>query len=79
MRTADMSASSKVRGISVEPARIAGVLELTLPAFRDGRGFFKETFVRSKYLATGISEEFVQDSMSFSAEGVLRGLHADPK
>jgi dTDP-4-dehydrorhamnose 3,5-epimerase len=50
-----------------------------MPTFGDERGFFKETYVRSKYSALGIDDEFVQDNVSFSRRGVLRGLHADPE
>jgi dTDP-4-dehydrorhamnose 3,5-epimerase len=45
--------------------------------FEDERGFFKETFSLRKYRALGLEDEFVQDSVSFSARNVLRGLHGD--
>lgn len=48
------------------------------PLFQDDRGFFKESYVKAKYHALGIADEFVQDSLSVSSRGVLRGLHADP-
>jgi len=48
-------------------------------AFDDERGFFKEAYVRSKYEALGIRDDFVQDSVSFSKRNVVRGLHADPE
>lgn len=79
MRTADMAVLTNSPGIVAVPARVADAFEITLPAFGDERGFFKETYVRSKYRAIGIDDDFVQDSMSFSAKGVLRGLHADPQ
>lgn len=43
--------------------------------FADGRGFFMETYKKSDFAATGITEEFVQDNHSFSSKGVLRGIH----
>lgn len=46
--------------------------------FKDDRGFFKETYSTVKYRALGLTDEFVQDSVSFSAKNVLRGLHCDP-
>lgn len=53
--------------------------KLVIPiAHEDARGFFKETYVRSKYCSIGINDEFVQDSVSFSHKNVLRGLHCDP-
>lgn len=47
--------------------------------FGDERGFFKETFSRSRYASFGITGEFVQDNLSRSLRNVLRGLHADPR
>lgn len=55
----------------------SGALVIDLPAYSDDRGLFKETYVRTKYRALGIDDEFVQDSVSYSGRGVLRGLHAD--
>jgi len=41
----------------------------------DPRGFFLETFQAPRYAAAGIHRPFVQDNLSRSARGVLRGLH----
>jgi dTDP-4-dehydrorhamnose 3,5-epimerase len=43
--------------------------------FGDQRGYFVETYSRRAYEEVGISSEFVQDNVSFSTRGVLRGLH----
>lgn len=44
--------------------------------FGDDRGFFLETFQKERYQKLlGITEDFVQDNMSRSAKGILRGLH----
>jgi len=43
--------------------------------FGDERGFFMETFQSERYRAVGIDHAFVQDNLSFSKRGVLRGLH----
>jgi dTDP-4-dehydrorhamnose 3,5-epimerase len=43
--------------------------------FRDDRGFFLETFQADKYEAAGIMQPMVQDNLSGSHRGVLRGLH----
>ena len=43
--------------------------------FGDSRGLFVELFQRDRYAAVGIVETFVQDNLSRSAAGVLRGLH----
>jgi dTDP-4-dehydrorhamnose 3,5-epimerase len=63
------------------------VRETTLPdarlivpdVFQDERGYFKETYSTAKYRALGITDEFVQDSVSYSRQNVIRGLHGDPK
>src|SRR5438552_2761811 len=43
--------------------------------YRDGRGFFLETYQQDKYRACGIHAPFVQDNHSVSVAGTLRGLH----
>ncbi len=43
--------------------------------FGDARGFFKETWSRNRYIEAGIELTFVQDNVSSSSKGVLRGLH----
>jgi dTDP-4-dehydrorhamnose 3,5-epimerase len=41
----------------------------------DGRGYFFEAWHAERYAEHGIRDTFVQDNVSFSARGVLRGLH----
>ncbi len=43
--------------------------------FGDARGFFVETWSRGRYAEAGIDTDFVQDNLSFSRRGSLRGLH----
>jgi dTDP-4-dehydrorhamnose 3,5-epimerase len=59
--------------ISTTP--IDGLLILEPDIFRDERGFFLETFHEQKYESFGIENNFVQDNLSFSSKGILRGLH----
>jgi dTDP-4-dehydrorhamnose 3,5-epimerase len=49
------------------------IVEPTL--FGDQRGFFLETYQIERYAANGISRPFVQDNLSRSGYGVIRGLH----
>lgn len=42
----------------------------------DSRGYFIETHNRKQLEAVGIQADFVQDNLSLSHRGVLRGLHA---
>lgn len=43
--------------------------------FEDERGFFLETFQAERYHEAGLKEVFVQDNLSRSHRGVVRGLH----
>ena len=54
---------------------LPGVLILEPRVFGDDRGFFMETWNGRRYEELGIPNPFVQDNLSFSARGVLRGLH----
>jgi dTDP-4-dehydrorhamnose 3,5-epimerase len=54
---------------------IAGLLILEPKVFGDARGFFVETWNRRRYGEAGIDVHFVQDNISFSKRGTLRGLH----
>jgi dTDP-4-dehydrorhamnose 3,5-epimerase len=54
---------------------LPGVFELRPKIFGDARGFFMETYHRTKFAELGIRDTFVQDNHSCSAKGTLRGLH----
>lgn len=43
--------------------------------FGDDRGWFAEVFNTQTFASLGLPSSFVQDNQSFSAKGVLRGLH----
>jgi len=59
----------------IQKLRLEGVLLLTPDVFYDERGFFLETFRQSNYAALGIQEEFLQDNLSYSKYGTIRGMH----
>jgi dTDP-4-dehydrorhamnose 3,5-epimerase len=61
--------------MNVIPTAISEVLVIEPKVFGDERGFFVETFKVDRYAALGIPGPFVQDNLSRSARGVLRGLH----
>jgi dTDP-4-dehydrorhamnose 3,5-epimerase len=61
--------------MNVIPTAISEVLIIEPKVFGDQRGFFLETFKADRYAAQGVSGPFVQDNLSRSAHGVLRGLH----
>src|SRR5690606_3684502 len=58
-----------------KPLSIPDVVLVEPRVFGDGRGFFLESWVRSKFAAGGIDVDFVQDNHSASHQWVLRGLH----
>jgi dTDP-4-dehydrorhamnose 3,5-epimerase len=43
--------------------------------FGDTRGFFLEHYQAERYAAHGVAGPFIQDNLSRSARGVVRGLH----
>jgi dTDP-4-dehydrorhamnose 3,5-epimerase len=61
--------------MNVKETKLPGVLVLEPDVFSDDRGFFLETWNSERYEKAGIKGSFVQDNVSFSTRGVLRGLH----
>lgn len=62
---------------------IPEMIEFDIPVHGDNRGWFKENFQKEKMLPLGFPEEFfkdgkLQNNVSLSRQGVLRGLHAEP-
>jgi dTDP-4-dehydrorhamnose 3,5-epimerase len=51
------------------------VLIIEPKLFGDERGFFLESYQLDRYVENGIARPFVQDNLSRSRYGVLRGLH----
>jgi dTDP-4-dehydrorhamnose 3,5-epimerase len=60
---------------TVEPTSLKGALIITPQHYGDGRGFFKEVFRADELGPARLGVEFVQDNVSLSHRGVLRGLH----
>ena len=54
---------------------LKGVLEVKVGEFHDNRGFFSETYSQPVWQDAGFAEAFLQDNMSLSAKGTLRGMH----
>jgi dTDP-4-dehydrorhamnose 3,5-epimerase len=61
--------------MKVTPTEIKDALIVDLDVFEDPRGFFMETYHKERYKEFGMDLEFVQDNLSFSVKGTLRGLH----
>lgn len=58
---------------------IQGLIEIVPSVHRDERGWFMESYRNSGLRQAGIETSFVQDNISFSSKGVLRGLHFQKK
>jgi dTDP-4-dehydrorhamnose 3,5-epimerase len=66
--------------MKVSETELPGVLLVEPRVFSDERGFFLETFHAERYAAHGIPTALVQDNLSRSRHGTLRGLHfQEPK
>ena len=61
--------------VTLRETEISGVLEIEVGRFEDDRGFFSETYSKTVWDEAGFAEEFVQDNLSLSAKGTLRGMH----
>ena len=59
----------------VENLKLDGLKLITLQVFKDKRGFFYEGFNVTRYYKAGITKPFVQDNVSFSRYGTIRGMH----
>ncbi|GMA70533.1 dTDP-4-dehydrorhamnose 3,5-epimerase [Leuconostoc litchii] len=66
-----------------EISAIPGMVAFDIPVHGDNRGWFKENFQKEKMVPLGFPESFfkdgkLQNNVSLSRKGVLRGLHAEP-
>ncbi len=61
--------------MEVRETELPGVLVVEPRVFRDDRGAFLESWHAERYAEAGIPGPFVQDNVSWSRRGVLRGLH----
>jgi dTDP-4-dehydrorhamnose 3,5-epimerase len=61
--------------MNIEKTFIQDLVILSPSVFEDERGYFFESYNKSKLIDLGIAIDFVQDNQSFSKRGTLRGLH----
>lgn len=61
--------------MKVTELSLPGVLLLEPRVYADPRGFFLEIYQQARYATQGVAGPFVQDNLSFSRRGVVRGLH----
>jgi len=57
----------------VENTPLPGLLLVKPDVFGDERGFFQESWNLRRYTEAGLDRHFVQDNLSFSRKGILRG------
>jgi len=61
--------------MKVVPQSIPEVLIIEPEVHRDKRGFSMEVYHQMRYCQSRLEQTFVQDNLSFSVQGALRGLH----
>ena len=61
--------------MKVSACELAGLFVIEPSVFGDERGFFFESWNERRYREAGLEGSFVQDNISFSRGGTLRGLH----
>ena len=61
--------------MNVIETSIPGVLILEPKVYEDSRGFFYESYSLYTFAKLGLTPLFVQDNVSRSVKGVVRGLH----
>jgi dTDP-4-dehydrorhamnose 3,5-epimerase len=62
--------------MKVEETHLKGLFVITPDIIEDNRGFFAEFFRKDVFASSGAGElSFVQQNLSFSKKGVVRGLH----
>jgi dTDP-4-dehydrorhamnose 3,5-epimerase len=61
--------------MKVYQTELEGVLIIHPDVFRDDRGAFLESYNRKRHALNGLEHDWVQDNLSSSSFGVVRGLH----
>lgn len=65
--------------MTIKETGIEGLIEIFPTLLKDDRGWFMESYNQDKFDAFNLKLTFVQDNLSFSKAGVLRGLHFQKK
>jgi dTDP-4-dehydrorhamnose 3,5-epimerase len=65
--------------MQVEKTSLDGVLLIKPEVFEDHRGQYSQTYAEEQYRQAGVGVRFVEDDISISSRGVLRGIHGDAK
>ena len=65
--------------MNIKSTALVDVLIIEPAVFSDIRGEFLEIYHRTRFREKGVDSDFVQDNVSVSKKGVLRGLHYQVK
>ncbi len=63
--------------LEVGKTTLNGVYLIKPFVHEDERGNFYETYNKKKYKEVGLTVDFIQDDISCSVKGVLKGIHGD--
>lgn len=63
--------------LKIEETMLKGVYLVKPSVHEDKRGNFYETYNEKEYKKAGLTAEFIQDDISKSVKGVLKGMHGD--
>jgi dTDP-4-dehydrorhamnose 3,5-epimerase len=66
---------ARSRAVQVTPLALPDVVRVEPRVARDARGWFYESWSGERFAQHGLPDQFVQDNVSRSERGVLRGLH----
>lgn len=61
--------------MTISKNEFPGLIIIEPTVYKDGRGYFFESYNEQQFAAKGIDNRFVQDNQSRSSYGVIRGLH----
>ena len=61
--------------MKIKKVEIEGILIIEPDVFGDSRGYFFESYNKKVFENYGLNSEFVQDNISSSTKGTIRGLH----
>jgi len=61
--------------LQINRLELPEILLITPATFHDDRGYFRQTWNADQYADAGMTGPFLQDNLSISKSGVVRGLH----
>lgn len=67
--------SKNVAMLRIQEEKLADLFSIYPTVFKDDRGYFFESYKADNYTEICKGLSFVQDNVSKSSKGILRGLH----